>query len=693
MGSNNKLIINNGINIAGYLRSVRKSSDVLCPLLEALSNSWEAFDEETQNKKISVIISRPVKDLNGDIYGQTVISVLDNGSGFTDVSFSRFTELHDDTKAKANKGTGRLQFIKFFEKVIIESVYSDNGKKYHRDIEFSARKEFVQQNALIKSGKPFETNEPIHTKVSFFGFIDEKDNTSFNNLTLLRIRNQIIKRFIVKGAIQSSIPTIIITDSENESITINKSSFPSVFRENSAYIPLFDSSQKPTGTETEITIKSYLFDEKTIDQSSIFLASKGETIQTIQNTCFKTSDTFLSNQHMVFIVEGSIIDSNISDNRESVFLPNKVQAELFNKWPSIYLDDLIDIVNKAIKEYYPEIQIAFDEHQKRIIELQETFNIDSELLNDVTVNVNDPNSVLLEKIYRKEAKKQAQLDAVLLEKQEKVKKLDSRSDSFQSEILHLAEDINNLIPQQNKELLSKYVTRRKIVLEMLKTILHKDLDCQNGVRNEDERLIHNVLFKQNSSNPAESNLWVLDDSYLYYQGSSDTKLKDICINNEHVFSSEIDGYESPYINGRLIKRPDVLLFPEEGKCIILEFKAPNVDISDYITQPVKYASWIYSFCKKPYCFNMFYVYLIGEDINVSDVTGADAYFEPSENYDFAFLRYRPIANVLNPLDRRASMYMEVINYSSIVQRASDRNRAFFDCLLNPKSNKTQKGEK
>lgn len=677
-------VVNSGIHIAGYLRSVKKSADVLCPLQEAISNSWEAFEASSQNRVIKVSILRPGKDLNGEAYGQTSISILDNGSGFTADSYLRFSDLHDDTKSKSNKGTGRLQFIKFFETVIIESVYIENGIKHRRDIEFSARKDFLYQNALIKTREPNETDEPVHTKIELKGFIDENDNRNFNHLSLTKIRDQIIKRFIVKGAIESIIPTIYISDSviDDKPVKIDKNSFPALYRSDIARIPIFDSNQKAVGTWEDVSIKSYLFSAKELEQNIIYVASKGETVQTIPITCFKTTDTIISNKRIIFVVEGSVIDRNVSEDRESVLCPRKMQPELFCEWPNIYFEDLIEIVNDKIKENYPEILTSFEKHQERVKELQEAFNLDPEILKDTPVNVNDANSVLLEKVYKKEAKKQALLDSSLFEKKQEIKYLDSRSGDFQKQVEGLASEISKLIPQQNKELLSKYVSHRRIVLEMIRGVLEKSLDAQKEVRNEDEKIIHDILFRQKSSNPVESNLWVLDDSYLYFKGCSDLKLKDITIDGKKVFLDKIEEEENEYYRqSKENKRPDVLLFPAEGKCIILEFKNPKIDVATQVFQPRQYATWILSYCTEAFCFDKFYAYLIGEEFKLTDLRTVDSNFKTSAAFDFAYLINHPIADVSGKNRKDGSLYMEVIRYSSIVERSEARNKAFFDRLF------------
>ena len=78
-------------------------------------------------------------------------------------------------------------------------------------------------------------------------------------------------------------------------------------------------------------------------------------------------------------------------------------------------------------------------------------------------------------------------------------------------------------------------------------------------------------------------LFGLDEIYneLLLEAKSPEEIKKIF---EKEFSEEDKRYLNSLGEKRLSKRPDVLLFPEENKAIIIEFKAPDVNVSEYLTQ-------------------------------------------------------------------------------------------------------------
>ena len=78
---------------------------------------------------------------------------------------------------------------------------------------------------------------------------------------------------------------------------------------------------------------------------------------------------------------------------------------------------------------------------------------------------------------------------------------------------------------------------------------------------------------------------------------------------------------------------------------------------------------------------MFYGYLIGENIEKRDVRAADGDFKTSPNLDYLF---RPMKNIPDDsgTNQDGSLYMEVLQFSILKERAEQRNKAFIDCVMN-----------
>lgn len=112
-------------------------------------------------------------------------------------------------------------------------------------------------------------------------------------------------------------------------------------------------------------------------------------------------------------------------------------------------------------------------------------------------------------------------------------------------------------------------------------------------------------------------------------------------------------------------------------------KAPGVDVSDFILQPRKYASWIHSYCNDDFHIDRFYVYLIGDSFDFMDVRASDSRFVVSSAFEYAFCPETPVID-LEEKRNDGSLYMEIISYTSVLERAIKRNDAFFDNLFEEK---------
>jgi hypothetical protein len=131
---------------------------------------------------------------------------------------------------------------------------------------------------------------------------------------------------------------------------------------------------------------------------------------------------------------------------------------------------------------------------------------------------------------------------------------------------------------------------------------------------------------------------------------------------------------------KLGRRPDVLLFPQEGKCIIIEYKAPKTNVAEHLMEINNYATLILNFAKPEFKIDTFFGYLVGEAIDPDEVRSCDSDFRFSYQFDYLF---RPAKSIFNKFtERPGSLYTEVIKYSTLLERAKNRNSIFIEKLLN-----------
>ena len=165
--------------------------------------------------------------------------------------------------------------------------------------------------------------------------------------------------------------------------------------------------------------------------------------------------------------------------------------------------------------------------------------------------------------------------------------------------------------------------------------MNKNLEKLEQGGRVDENLLHNLIFQQHSTDTKDSDLWLLDDQYLYFDGCSEKLLDKIEIDGVKLIKEELTEEEKSYkvrqLGDKMIdvghRRPDILLYPTEGKCIIIEFKAPDVDVSEHLDQINKYAMVINNLSNDNFKIHSFYGYIVGENIEYDFIEERNSSFK------------------------------------------------------------------
>jgi hypothetical protein len=122
------------------------ASAPLLPLFEAIVNSIHSIEEAgTKDGLIHINVVRDVTPIGSDYWETDIHSfeIKDNGIGFNDRNYASFDIYGSDHKlAVGGKGVGRVQWLRAFSKVVIESTYmGDDGKYYDRKFDFTVHDE------------------------------------------------------------------------------------------------------------------------------------------------------------------------------------------------------------------------------------------------------------------------------------------------------------------------------------------------------------------------------------------------------------------------------------------------------------------------------------------------------------------------------------------------------------------------
>lgn len=694
-------VVTNDLKFAGVLQDIKKSQRALQPIFEAFTNSIEAIkikkrDYSAYDGKIDIIIK--IKSNFADLPEFESLTIKDNGVGFNDTEFKRFNTYKDFTKGFKNLGSGRIQYAHYFDSAEIKSIFEEDGSLMERNFIISKNKTFLDKNAIVfHKNKIVSKATETGTQITFKDIL-EKSNI-YNSLTQKTLKECLLERYVHYFCYNvNSLPKIKIKyyldGSFIEESEITKNDIPSI--DKTDHLKLQYSKVADTGRgiqkiekDEDFTIDAFKIKKEILKSNDLKLTSKGEIIEESNVDLQSLAENEnVKGYKYLFLVSSNYIDNRDTNIRGILNIPT---TETFGKGDifeteEILLEDIQKGVNEKIDSMYPEIEQVKQNHDLQLEKLKEMFLLDDETAKDLNISINDSESKILEKFYEAEAKKAANVDAKIKETIDKLEDLDTTADDYTEKLEYEIKKLVDIIPLQNKNSLAHYVARRKLVLDLFDKILKKKLAVQATKKGSafSESLIHNLLFQQQSTDSENSDLWILNEDFIYFKGSSEKQLSKVEIGGELLFKETFTDEEEKYLKSlgenRKIKRPDVLLFPEEGKCLILEFKSTEVNVSEHLTQIDMYANLIRNYTQDKFQITTFYGYLLGESIEPRDVLGRVSSYEHSYQFDYLF---RPSQKVIG-FDGRTdgSIYSEVLKYSTLLERAKKRNQIFIDKIHN-----------
>lgn len=696
--------MSNKVNLKGALKVVKKAGYYLTPVFEAFTNALEAI--ETKSSTASGHIDITVNFIGSkDQKEFKFITIRDNGIGFTDTNFNRFTELFDDSKGMGNKGSGRLQFVHRFRDVNFESCYYEQGCYHTRKFSYGLK----HGNDFIGNTLSFDNQTATtetYTLVTLGNLSSNADKRQYNTLTAAELKAAIISHYIVHLADKR--PGVTIRIVLNDEVIANEpiKDIPAPFSNESFDINyqkhrLDDKNHIIWEPGKAVTLKatSYKFPKNELEKNIVALYSKGVEVTTVTFPGVIAARTDVQGQHYLTAISGELLDDPqvVNATRTEFDFPKRgvIEDELRHGQSSlfpenegyIFFETLKDGIKTNLDKFYPELKTCKEQQNNDIEKIARTFCISAATVQGTSFDLSDDSDEkILAKLYTTESKSLAQSDAKIKQLYESAADLNPSNANYNHEIDEKAKELIALIPKQNAILLGKYVAHREFVARLLKLIVTGETYIQKawkkkGSIQHTESLIHDLIFKRKERNTEGLNdLWILNEEFVHFDGCSDIPLSDIEVNGAKVFGRDIetDAYLSKFgLKKRLARRPDIFLFPGEGKCILVEFKAPSVDLAPHLDQISRYARLLANSTNSNFVFKQFYGYLLGENVDDADMPGdyqvnisKNSWFKPNE----------PVRDIVEPSNTRASLYTEVIKLSEIQHRALLRNKSFADKL-------------
>lgn len=198
--ADNQFIVRNGLYWPEILRKdVPKSGTALQPIYEAFTNAIEAIRDKQKihsNHKGEITIKIfSTESTVKDSFNFSHLTITDNGIGFNDEQFERLNVFRDVRKNYKNLGSGRLQYVHYFDNTTVKSIFEQDGKYFEREFIISKKENFLKENAIVKHRHCKETDAPnTETTVSFSSLLE--NSGVYNDLNEQTLKEKLLERYI-----------------------------------------------------------------------------------------------------------------------------------------------------------------------------------------------------------------------------------------------------------------------------------------------------------------------------------------------------------------------------------------------------------------------------------------------------------------------------------------------------------------
>jgi hypothetical protein len=587
---------------------------------EAIANSLDAGATEI---KIDISAEAPNKPET------LVIQISDNGIGFTDERYEKFSKLFD-VEDSFHKGLGRLVYLCYFDSIKVTSFYENTKKiEFEFDENFDAKKAIKSTVQTTNSGTTISMSAYIKTKIWKYDFINPE-----------KLKERILEKFY---------PRLFQLKTEGKSILIN------IFSE------IEDKKQTKILNNNDIPA----FKKVELENSVVNLFDKFVLYYSIEDVD--------PNGTLPYLLAAITVDNRTHEidliARENLIVGYKMIFLLYSDWFKGKIDSSRQslTIPESEKQSMQEIQLKFRKAVAKIIE--------EEIPKIKKRNKETKNNIIDR--YPHLSKYLDTDDIGYVSKTDILKKAQEQFFKDQRDLLD-ANSLSNEQYQKSLELssmaLTEYILFRQKTIESLR-IMDK---------NNSEADIHNLFvpmkqsfFKENITNDLYiNNAWLLDDKYMTYETIlSDREMSEVI---KHITQGEIIEDD----NGR----PDIALIfsnnPDKSESfdvVIIEFKKRGIKLEEnmeVITQLEKRARKLMQFYKNKIQRIWFYgIIEFNEEIELH-LSG-----EYKEIYSTGKMYYREITVAIqkNP-DIKLPIGVFILDLDSVIEDANCRNSVFLNLI-------------
>lgn len=663
------------INILGIVRDIRSKTTYLTPIIEAICNSIDAIGN-LPNGKIEVVLKRePVtSNLEGKrILGNIVaVDVVDNGIGFNTDNRESFDTFRSGFKYEnGGKGFGRFMYLKYFNKVRVESYFHNNsGEMKKRSFDFG------KQNDIIVNEVEETANECSQTGTILHLMSIVKNSNIDKGLEV--IARKLVERLLVFFVDKTkSTPQIILREEDNsEAICLNDyvGEGRDITLVGEYPLPLTGKSK----ASIELRVQVYKIFFSTMSNKISLTANKREVTDTPLHKYipeFKDSLITLTPQGVTqnYVVKayvlGTFLDKNVTVERDG-FVISQTDENLFSEVSELTIEKAAAQVVKSC--FQVDVNARYEEKKKQVSQYV-THKAPWHKSLEAEIDIeNMPMSISEQEIemmfqkckFEKEQKTRIEINEL------------TKGQDFQTSSDVVEEQVNTIlqaITEVGKNDLVHYVCNRKKILDLFDSLRARKEDGKAHLELDIHNLIYPMRRTSLDTRYEEHNLWLLDERLVFSK----------YIASDKVISS--DDHDEP----DLVTFFDEKVFMRNGDNIITspisiyEFKRPRReqynDSDNPITQTCRYARKI---LEGKY-----------EIPNGSENIKVDAYHTPVYLYiiadivprirqfaDEASLTATPDGEGYIGYIKAYNAYVQIMSFKKMLEDAKMRNAIFFERL-------------
>lgn len=485
---------------------VKKATQIFFPnasfemiYLEAFANALDAGADEFK-------IDINVNGTNPDDLNSLTIKLWDNGVGFDDTRFNKFSKLLS-VEDKAHKGLGRLVYLCYFDKVKIESNYS--GKK-HRS--------FIFHENFKKESKVSESDDnQTWSELTMQGFngqrLKRNENISVGFIKRILLEHFYIKFYNAKNngkEIKVSIKSTIGEKEDSETISGDDLPQFNSFVVDNTTTDLFDS----------IVVYYNITKIQDLSRKPIFITALSIDDRSMQIDII-ADENKSSSYNMIFILKSESLQGTTDESRQNI----RIEEGRLNTLKQVFRDSFRTIVRQEL----PQIAEAND---KLIQNMEDRYPHLSGLIDRDCVGYLSTVDVV----------KKAQ-ERFLKEERELLGAKELTDEQYQKSL------------EFSSRSLALYIVYRQKLIEKLGSLSKDTLETD----------LHSMISKRYQKFSGEetekdvylNNLWVIDDKFMSYDYVlSEKNISDVL----RVIDPDYSGEENK-------DRPDIAIFFSTDPCV------------------------------------------------------------------------------------------------------------------------------